>query len=51
MGEFGIYPVKEPSKAVRALAEQIARDGGDADGGLPRAGRRANWRFLRPPAT
>ena len=28
MGEFGIYPVKEPSKAARALAEQVERDGG-----------------------
>ena len=28
MGEFGIYPAKEPSKAARALSEQVERDGG-----------------------
>jgi ParB family chromosome partitioning protein len=28
MGEFGIYPLKEPSKAARALSEQVERDGG-----------------------
>ena len=28
MGEVGIYPVKEPSKAARALSEQVERDGG-----------------------
>jgi ParB family chromosome partitioning protein len=28
MTDYAIYPDKEPSRAVRALAEQIARDGG-----------------------
>ena len=28
MGEFAIYPAKEPSKAARALSEQVERDGG-----------------------
>ena len=28
MGEFTIYPLKEPSKAARALSEQVERDGG-----------------------
>src|SRR5262245_25949737 len=28
MGEFAIYPTKEPSKAARPLSEQVERDGG-----------------------
>ena len=28
MGEFGIYPAKEPSNAARALSEPAERDGG-----------------------
>src|SRR2546425_8698474 len=28
MADFTIYPGKEPSKAARALAEQVERDGG-----------------------
>jgi ParB family chromosome partitioning protein len=28
MGDYTVYPDQEPSKAARALAEQVARDGG-----------------------
>jgi ParB family chromosome partitioning protein len=28
MADYSVYPDKEPSKAARALAEQVARDGG-----------------------
>jgi ParB family chromosome partitioning protein len=28
MGDYAVYPDQEPSKAARALAEQVARDGG-----------------------
>jgi ParB family transcriptional regulator, chromosome partitioning protein len=28
MAEFGVYPDQEPSRAARALAEQVERDGG-----------------------
>jgi len=27
MADYAIYPEKEPSKAARALAEQVERDG------------------------
>jgi hypothetical protein len=28
MADYTIYPEKEPSKAARALADQVAADGG-----------------------